>query len=153
MADGRQVIARQATTLQFWLGDRLVPRQFVVTELPKKFDAILGTPFLKEYNPNIDWNLGIISMPNSQVKPFAIVQSQTADVEIVSAKNARQINKTRTQILKNSEYNDGTNYFCAKLLQLDHIDYDQPNNVESLSSIDENPLSIQEQIDNIHKPR
>ena len=93
LADGRQVIARQATTLQFWLGDQLVSRQFVVTELQKEFDAILGTPFLKEYNPNIDWNLGIISMPNSQVKLSAIVQSRTADVEIISAKKmAKQIN-------------------------------------------------------------
>ena len=76
----------------------------------KEFDAILGTPFLKEYNPNIDWNLGIISMPNSQVKLSAIVQSRTADVEIVSAKKmAKLINKTRTHILKKSEYNDGTN--------------------------------------------
>ena len=35
LADGRQVIARQATTLQFWLGDQLVSRQFVVTELQR----------------------------------------------------------------------------------------------------------------------
>ena len=41
-------------------------------------------------------------------------------------------------------------FFCAKLSQLDHIDYDQSNNVEYPSSIDENPLSMQEQIDNIH---
>ena len=97
LADGRQVIARQATTLQFWLGDQLVSRQFVVTELQKEFDAILGTPFLKEYNPNIDWNLGLISMPNSQVKLSAIVQSRTADVEIVSAqKMAKQINNSNS---------------------------------------------------------
>ena len=76
----------QATTLQFWHGDQLVSRKFVVTELQKEFDAILGTPFLREYNPDIDWNLGIISMPNSQVKLSAIVQSRTAYVEIVSAK-------------------------------------------------------------------
>ena len=81
---------------------------------------------------------------NSQVKLSAIVLSRTADVEIISAKKmAKQINKTRTRILKNSEYNDGTKYLCAKLSQLDHIDYDQPNHVESLSYIDENLLSIQ----------
>ena len=85
-------------------------------------------------------------MPNSQVTLSAIVQYRTADVEIISAKKmAKQINKTRTKFLKNSEYNDGTKYFCAKLSQLDHIDYDQPNHVESLSSIDENLLSIQKQ--------
>ena len=91
-------------------------------------------------------------MPNSQGKLFAIVQYRTADVEIISAKKmAKQINETRTKILKKSEYiHDGVYYFCAKLSQLDHIDYDQINPVESLSSIDENPLSIQEQIDNIH---
>ena len=45
-------------------------------------------------------------MPNSQVKISAIVQYRTSDVEIVSAKKmAKQINKTRTQIRKNSEYN------------------------------------------------
>ena len=80
---------------------QLVSRQFVVTELHKEFDAILGTPFSKEYNPNIDWNLGKISMPKSQVKLSAIVQSRAADVDIISAKKmAKQINKTRTRILK-----------------------------------------------------
>ena len=75
LADGRETIATSAVWLSFSIANQSFHRKFVVTDLQSGFNSILGISFLKDTNPDIDWNIGTIRF-SPESPPLAATVAQ-----------------------------------------------------------------------------
>ena len=112
LADGRQVVVGNGVTLTLAMGTTKITKQFVVTELTEDFDIILGMPFLRTYNPQINWQNGTITMPSANEILNTILRPRQPDVQVLHA-------NAMARLVKKSSKNDTVKFFLAHLNEIE----------------------------------
>ena len=111
LADGRESITSSAVWLSFSLAEQPFHRKFLVTDLQSEFDSILGMSFLKDTNPDIDWQNGTIRFSSSAHPISAVVAQKPVALNFI---NPRGMSKSILKDFGNLA-NSHTKYFVVSL--------------------------------------